>query len=157
MFNESDQAVEQWFLPQFPEAKTNDNKNANIKKTDNDLLSAFTAKKKFRMDSEQVPNSPIFTPPYYRLYLCYIYDLCKMHWWAAPGHSGISQLSLISWKCNLITEKDNNQIRLGNQNNCQNHILSTIVYHKDKPNPLFPPEKIWIHFIVLSLSNKSGL
>src|SRR6202046_1153024 len=27
----------------------------------------FTAKKKFRMDSEQVPNSPIFTPSYYRL------------------------------------------------------------------------------------------
>src|ERR1700685_979738 len=27
----------------------------------------FIAKKKFRMDSEQVPNSPIFTPSYYRL------------------------------------------------------------------------------------------
>ena len=99
-------------------------------------------RKKFGMDSEHVPSSPIFTPPYYRLYLCYIYDLCKMHWWAALGHSGISGLSLISWTGNLIEDKDNNQLRFENQNNCQNHISSTIVYHKDKPNPLFPPEKI---------------
>ena len=64
VFNESDQAVEQWFLSQFPQAKTNDNKNVNTKKT---CSQPFTAKKKIRMDSEQVPNSSIFTPPYYRL------------------------------------------------------------------------------------------
>ena len=50
LFNESDQAVEQWFFPQFPKAETNDNKNTNTKKTDDDLLSAFHCKeKKFRM------------------------------------------------------------------------------------------------------------
>ena len=48
VFNESDQAVEQWFFPQFPEAETNDNKNTNTKKTDDDLLSAFHCKEKIQ-------------------------------------------------------------------------------------------------------------
>jgi hypothetical protein len=34
---------------------------------------------------------------------------------------------------NLITDKDNNQIMFGNQNNCQNQISSIIMPDKDKP------------------------
>jgi hypothetical protein len=48
VFNESDQAVEQGFLLQFPEAETNDNENANTKKTDDNLLSAFHCKEKIQ-------------------------------------------------------------------------------------------------------------
>ena len=43
----------------------------------------------------------------------------------------------ISWQCNPTTHKVNNQIMFSNQNNCQNQILSIVVYHKDKPIPEF--------------------
>ena len=51
--------------------------------------------------------------------------------------SGLGQPTAISWQRNLITDKDNNQIMFGNQNNYQIQNLAIIMYHKDKPIPEF--------------------
>jgi hypothetical protein len=83
-----------------------------------------------------------------------------MYWWAVLGHSGISGLSLISWTGNLIEDKDNNQLRFENQNNCQKQISSTILYHKDKPNPelnyFLQKKSEYILLFCLCQINKSG-
>jgi hypothetical protein len=52
VFNESDQSVEPRLIPQLPGGETNNDGNAKMNKDSDDLLAAFTAKKKMRMDTE---------------------------------------------------------------------------------------------------------
>ena len=48
------------------------------------------------------------------------------------GRSRTPGPSLISWQRNLITDKDNNRIMFGNQNNYQIQNSAIFMYHKDK-------------------------
>ena len=51
VYDESDQPVEPRLLPQLPGARDDDNDDTNPKK-EVDLLAAFTAKKKLKMDTK---------------------------------------------------------------------------------------------------------
>jgi hypothetical protein len=48
VFDEPDQTVERQLLPQLPGGETNDDEDANAKKDNDNLLAAFTMKKKIQ-------------------------------------------------------------------------------------------------------------